>query len=59
MRHPEPDAVILDRLMRRVNGFEVIPRLRTQYPKIGIGVYIAVAGDFVRQEMTGLGIRWC
>jgi two-component system nitrate/nitrite response regulator NarL len=51
-----PDAVILDLLMPRVNGFEVIPKLRTKYPKVGIVAYTAVAGDFVRQEMQRLGI---
>lgn len=52
----KPDAVILDLLMPRVNGFEAIPKLRTKHPKIGIIAYTAVAGDFVRQEMNRLGI---
>jgi len=52
----EPDAVILDLLMPRVNGFEVIPKLKTKHPTIGIVAYTAVAGDFVRQEMQRLGI---
>ena len=52
----QPDAVILDLLMPRVNGFEVIPKLKTKHPKIGIVAYTAVAGDFVRQEMQRLGI---
>jgi CheY-like chemotaxis protein len=52
----EPDVVILDLLMPRVNGFEAIPRLRTKHPDVGIIAYTAVAGDFVRQEMQRLGI---
>ena len=52
----EPDVVILDLLMPRVNGFEAIPRLRTKHPDVGIVAYTAVAGDFVRQEMQRLGI---
>jgi two-component system nitrate/nitrite response regulator NarL len=52
----QPDAVILDLLMPRVNGFEAIPKLRTKHPMIGIVAYTAVAGDFVRQEMRRLGI---
>ena len=52
----EPDAIILDLLMPNVNGFEAIPRLRTRHPKVGIIAYTAVAGDFVRNEMTRLGI---
>jgi CheY-like chemotaxis protein len=51
-----PDAVILDLLMPRMNGFETIPKLRTKYPKIAVVAYTAVAGDFVRDEMTRLGI---
>lgn len=51
-----PDAVILDLLMPVVNGFEVIPKLRSNHPKIGIVAYTAVAGDFVRQEMKRFGI---
>jgi CheY-like chemotaxis protein len=52
----DPDAVILDLLMPVVNGFEVIPKLRTKHPKVAIIAYTAVAGDFVRQEMTRLKI---
>lgn len=52
----QPDAVILDLLMPRVNGFETIPKLRSQHPEVGVVAYTAVAGDFVRQEMHRLGI---
>ena len=52
----EPDVVILDLLMPRVNGFDAIPRLRTNHPDVGIIAYTAVAGEFVRQEMQRLGI---
>jgi CheY-like chemotaxis protein len=51
-----PDAVVLDLLMPRVNGFEVIPKLRSKHPDVGIIAYTAVAGDFVRNEMQRLGI---
>jgi two-component system chemotaxis response regulator CheY len=52
----EPDAVILDLLMPRVNGFEAIPRLVTKHPRVRIVAYTAVAGEFVREEMRRLGI---
>lgn len=52
----KPDAVILDLLMPRVSGFEVVPKLRTKHPKARIIAYTAVAGEFVRQEMQRLGI---
>jgi two-component system nitrate/nitrite response regulator NarL len=51
-----PDAIVLDLLMPRMNGFEVIPELQRDHPQIGIVAYTAVAGDFVRREMTRLGI---
>ena len=51
-----PDAVLLDLLMPRVSGLEVIPRLREAHPDVGIVAYTAVAGEFVRDEMARLGI---
>lgn len=51
-----PDAVVLDLLMPRMNGFEVIPEMQRDHPHVGIVAYTAVAGDFVRREMSRLGI---
>jgi len=51
-----PDAVVLDLLMPRMNGFEVIPRLRASHPSVGIVAYTAVAGEFVRSEMARMKI---
>ena len=51
------DAIVLDLLMPRMNGFEVIPELQRDHPHIGIVAYTAVAGDFVRREMARLDIR--
>ena len=53
----EVDALVLDLLMPRMNGFEVIPELQRDHPGIGIVAYTAVAGDFVRREMARLDIR--
>ncbi len=50
------DAIVLDLLMPRMNGFEVIPELQRDHPQVGIVAYTAVAGDFVRREMSRLGI---
>lgn len=52
----EVDALVLDLLMPRMNGFEVIPVLQRDHPHIGIVAYTAVAGDFVRREMARLHI---
>ena len=49
-----PHVVILDLLMPRMSGFEVIPVLRADCPEVGIVAYSAVAGDFARTEME----RW-
>jgi DNA-binding NarL/FixJ family response regulator len=51
-----PDAIVLDLLMPRMNGFEVIPELQRDHPHVGIVAYTAVAGDFVRREMSRLNI---
>lgn len=51
-----PDAIVLDLLMPRMNGFEVIPVLQRDHPQVGIVAYTAVAGDVVRREMARLGI---
>jgi two-component system, NarL family, nitrate/nitrite response regulator NarL len=53
----EVDALVLDLLMPRMNGFEVIPELQRDHPNVGIVAYTAVAGDFVRREMSRLNIR--
>lgn len=53
----EIDAIVLDLLMPRMNGFEVIPELQRDHPNIGVVAYTAVAGDFVRREMSRLGIK--
>lgn len=55
-RADPPDALVLDLLMPRMNGFEVIPELQRDHPQVGIVAYTAVAGDFVRREMARLGI---
>jgi CheY-like chemotaxis protein len=52
----QPDAIVLDLLMPRMNGFEVIPVLQREHPRIGVVAYTAVAGDFVRREMERLEI---
>lgn len=52
----EVDAIVLDLLMPKMNGFEVIPLLQRNHPRVGIVAYTAVAGDFVRREMARLHI---
>lgn len=49
-----PDVLVLDLLMPRMSGFEVIPVLRDELPEIRVVAYSAVAGDFAREEMA----RW-
>jgi DNA-binding NarL/FixJ family response regulator len=50
------EAIVLDLLMPKMNGFEVIPVLQADHPNVGIVAYTAVAGDFVRREMARLSI---
>jgi two-component system, NarL family, nitrate/nitrite response regulator NarL len=51
-----PDAVVLDLLMPRLNGFEVILEMRHLHPEVGIVAHSAVAGDVVRRQMSRQGI---
>jgi CheY-like chemotaxis protein len=55
-REQQVDSIVLDLLMPRMNGFEVIPELQRDHPHVGIVAYTAVAGDFVRREMARLHI---
>ena len=48
----QPHAIVLDLLMPGLNGFQAIPQLRERCPKSGIVAYTAVAGEFVRSEMS-------
>jgi DNA-binding NarL/FixJ family response regulator len=52
----EPDAAVIDLLMPNTSGLEAIPLLRRAHPKLAIVAYTAVAGDFVRNEMTRMHI---
>lgn len=56
-RDLQPQAVVMDLLMPRLDGFAAIDHLRREQPDIGIVAYTAVAGDYVRQEMGRLGIQ--
>ena len=55
-RADPPDVVILDLLMPRMSGFQVIPVLRAELPDVAVVAYTAVAGDFVRTEMKRLRV---
>ncbi|MDQ1437562.1 MAG: two-component system, NarL family, nitrate/nitrite response regulator NarL [Acidimicrobiaceae bacterium] len=52
----QPDAVIMDLLMPRMNGFQAIEALARDLPDIGLVAYSAVAGEHVRDEMDKLGV---
>lgn len=51
-----PDAVIMDLLMPRMNGFQAIEVLQKEAPEVGVVAYSAVAGENVRDEMSRLGV---
>jgi two-component system nitrate/nitrite response regulator NarL len=52
VRAEPPDAVVMDLLMPKLNGFEAIARIQEEFPDVALVAYSGVAGDFVRQEMT-------
>jgi DNA-binding NarL/FixJ family response regulator len=51
-----PDAVVMDLLMPRMNGFEAIEALQKDMPQIGVVAHSAVAGESVRDQMARLGV---
>ena len=51
-----PDAVVMDLLMPRMNGFQAIEVLQKEAPEVGVVAYSAVAGENVREEMDRLGV---
>jgi DNA-binding NarL/FixJ family response regulator len=52
----QPDAVVMDLLMPRMNGFEAIEALQKDMPQIGVVAHSAVAGESVRDQMARLGV---
>ncbi len=52
----EPDVVLLDLLMPRMNGYDVIPRVRRGHPKVAVVAFTGVVGDQIRREPARLGV---
>ncbi|MEE8603354.1 response regulator [Euzebya tangerina] len=50
------DVVVMDLLMPGTSGFEGIAMLTGDHPDIAVVAYTAVAGEYVREEMSRLGI---
>lgn len=53
----EPDAIAMDLLMPRMNGFEAIEHIRRDHPDVGIVAYTAVAGNYAREQTDRLGVE--
>ena len=51
------DAVAMDLLMPRMNGFEAIEALRRDHPDVGVVAYTAVAGAYAREQTERLGVE--
>lgn len=51
----EPDAVVMDLLMPKMNGFEAIQTIRERHPGIGVVAYTAVAGNYAREQTALMG----
>lgn len=52
----EPDVLVLDLLMPRMNGYDVVPRVRSEHPGVAVVAFTGVVGERVRRELTRLGI---
>lgn len=51
-----PDAVVMDLLMPRMNGFEAIEYLANHHPDVGVVAFSAVAGQYARAQCERLGV---
>lgn len=52
-----PDAIVMDLLMPKMNGFEAIQAIREQHPEIAIVAYTAVAGNYAREQTARMGVE--
>lgn len=52
-----PDAIALDLLMPRMNGFEAMEILARDHPGVGVVAYTAVAGAYAREQTSRLGVE--
>ena len=57
VREDPPDAVAMDLLMPRMNGFEAIEHIKREHPEVGIVAYTAVAGNYAREQTDRLGVE--
>jgi DNA-binding NarL/FixJ family response regulator len=52
-----PDAVAMDLLMPRMNGFEAIEELSRTHPDVAVVAYTAVAGTYAREQTGRMGVE--
>ena len=55
-RSLNPDAVIMDLLMPKMDGFQAIEVIRTELPHIGLVAHSAVGSEHTRHELERLGV---
>jgi len=51
------DAVAMDLMMPRMNGYEAIEIIRREHPDVGIVAYTAVAGAYAVEQTQRLGVE--
>ena len=57
VRELAPDVVAMDLLMPNVDGFTAIEALQRDHPEVGVVAYTAVAGQYARDRVQGLGVE--
>jgi len=56
-RSVHPDAVIMDLLMPRMDGYKAIEAMQAEMPDIGVVAHSAVGSEHTRQEMARHGVE--
>lgn len=51
------EAIAMDLLMPRMNGFEAIEIIKRDHPGVAIVAYTAVAGAYAREQTERLGVE--
>jgi len=56
-RTKHPDAVIMDLLMPKMDGYQAIEAIRAEMPDIGVVAHSAIASEKAREQVARFGVE--